>query len=174
MGQSDGRSCPVFRHSCTQFYHPSARQTLNEHLDELKPLLKTLCLSEGRLSHEPAVPCFPGSSLVMRSPLPPCWCHNPMPILFGMRAFPWSSPAWQCSPSVSYFFKSNLFCILTSKIPLAYPYPKIKSTTDKNMNGWIGVNLSFASFVPLTCLSHMNSRKERGYSGRLWHIWQPA
>ena len=72
VGQSNGRSCHIFPHSCTQFCHPTARQTVNEPLDELKPLLKILCLSEGRLSHEPAAPCFLGSSLVLRSLLPPC------------------------------------------------------------------------------------------------------
>lgn len=107
VGQSNGRSCPVFSHSRTQFCHSAARQTVNEPLEELKPPLKTLCLSEGRLSHELAAPCFPSSRLVLSSSLPPCCHHSPVPILFGITAFPWSSPAWECSSSSSYFFKDN-------------------------------------------------------------------
>lgn len=120
MGQSNGRSCRVFPHSRAQCCQAAARKTVSEPLDALKPLLKILCLSEGRLSHEPAAPCFLSSSLVLSSPLPP---HKTMPTLFGVTAFPWPSPAWKCSPSASYFFKNNQFCILTSRNPLGLSLP---------------------------------------------------
>lgn len=117
VGRSDGRSWPTVPHSCAQFCHTTARQMVNEPLDELK-LLKMLCLLEGRLSHGTAASCFPGSRLVLSSPVSPCWCHNPMPILFGVTAFPWSTPASECSPSASYFFNKNQFCIPTPQNPL--------------------------------------------------------